>query len=142
VWEPLMRKIGREDLLGNPDYDTPEARLPHLQEIFAVIEEWTLTKTKWEAFSELNAINVPCGPVYSTKDLIEDEGLRAEGMLVDVEHPDRGTYTTVGCPFTLSDSMVEVRRSPLLGEHNAEILQELLDAPDGELERLAEAGVV
>ena len=142
VWEPLVRKIGREDLLGNPDYDTPEARLPRLAEIFDLIEEWTLTKTKWEAFEELNAINVPCGPVYSMKDIMEDEGLRAEGMLVDVDHPERGSYTTVGCPFTLSDSPVEVTRSPRLGEHNAEILQELLDAPDGELERLAEAGVL
>jgi formyl-CoA transferase len=85
---------------------------------------------------------VPCGPVLSTRDLIEDEGLRAEGMIVDVEHPERGTYATVGCPFTLSDSPVEVKRSPLLGEHNAEILQELLDYPEGELERLAAAGAV
>jgi formyl-CoA transferase len=107
-----------------------------------MVEAWTLTKTKWEAFSELNAISVPCGPVLSMKDLIEDEGLWAEGMLVDVEHPDRGNYTTVGCPFTLSDSPVDVQRSPLLGEHNAEILEELLDAPEGELERLTEAGAV
>jgi len=85
---------------------------------------------------------VPCGPVYSTKDLMEDEGLRAEGMLVDVEHPERGAYTTVGCPFTLSDSPVEVTRSPLLGEHNEKVLQELLDTTDGELERLTEAGAV
>jgi formyl-CoA transferase len=142
VWEPLARKIGREDLLGNPDYDTPEARLDRLDEIFDLVEQWTLTKTKWEAFSELNSINVPCGPVYSTKDIIEDEGLWAEGMLVDVEHPQRGSYTTVGCPFTLSDSPVDVKRSPLLGEHNAEILQELLDTSDGELERLVEVGAV
>jgi formyl-CoA transferase len=73
---------------------------------------------------------------------MEDEGLRAEGMLVDVKHPERGTYTTVACPFTLSDSPVEVKRSPLLGEHNAEVLQELLDTTDGELERLSEAGAV
>jgi formyl-CoA transferase len=126
VWEPLLRKIGREDLLGNADYDTPEARLSRLPEIFDMIEQWTLTRTKWDAFSELNAIDVPCGPVLSTKDLIDDEGLRAEGMIVDVEHPERGTYTTVGCPFTLSDSPVEIKRAPLLGEHNAEILQELL----------------
>ncbi len=142
VWEPLLRKIGREDLLGNPDYDTPEARLPRLKEIFAMIEEWTLTKTKWEAFGELNSINVPCGPVLSTKDLLHDEGLRAEGMLVDVEHPERGTYTTVGCPFTLSDSPVEIKRSPLLGEHNEEILQELLDVPQEERDRLTSAGAV
>jgi formyl-CoA transferase len=142
VWEPLMNKIGRPELIDNPDYATPEARLPHLKEIFGVIEGWTITKTKWEAFEQLNEINVPCGPVLSTKDLIEDEGLRAEGVIVDVEHPERGTYSTVGCPFTLSDSPVEVERSPLLGEHNAEILQELLDMKEGELERLSAAGAV
>jgi formyl-CoA transferase len=80
--------------------------------------------------------------VLSTKDLIEDAGLRAEGMLVDVDHPERGRFTTVGCPFTLSDSPVEVKRSPLLGEHNAEILEELLDYPEEELERLTAAGAV
>ena len=142
VWEPLMRKIGRDDLADDPEYSTPEGRLPHLTEIFDVIEEWTLTRTKWEAFGELNAINVPCGPVLSTKDLIEDEGLRAEGMIVDVDHPERGKYSTVGCPFTLSDSPVEVKRSPLLGEHTEEILRDLLDRPDGELERLTAAGAV
>ena len=65
-----------------------------------------------------------------------------EGVIVDVDHPERGTYSTVGCPFTLSDSPVEVKRSPLLGEHNGEILEELLDIPEGELERLTAAGAV
>jgi formyl-CoA transferase len=80
--------------------------------------------------------------VLSTKDLLEDEGLRAEGMIVDVEHPERGRFSTVGCPFTLSDSPVQIQRSPLLGEHNAEVLQELLDYQEDDLGRLAEAGAV
>ena len=142
MWAALAAKIGRPELAEDPDYATPEARLPHLQEIFDLIEQWTLTRTKWEAFGELNAINVPCGPVLSTKDLIEDEGLRAEGLIVDVDHPERGRYSTVGCPFTLSDSPVQVKRSPLLGEHTAEILEELLELPGDELERLTAAGAV
>jgi formyl-CoA transferase len=142
VWEALATKIGHPELVEDSDYATPEARLSRLDEIFGMIEEWTLTKTKWEAFSELNAINVPCGPVLSTKDLIEDEGLRTEGLIVDVDHPGRGRYTTIACPFTLSDSPVEVKRSPMLGEHNAEILTELLDYPEEELDRLTEAGAV
>jgi formyl-CoA transferase len=142
VWAALAEKIGRPELAEDPEYSTPEARLARLDEVFGLVEEWTQTKTKWEAFSELNAINVPCGPVLSTKDLIEDEGLRTEGLLVDVDHPDRGRYTTVACPFTLSDSPVDVKRSPLLGEHNSEILTELLDYPEEELERLTEAGAV
>ena len=68
--------------------------------------------------------------------------MRAEGLIVDVDHPERGRYSTVGCPFTLSDSPVEIKRSPLLGEHTAEILEELLELPGDELERLTAVGAV
>jgi formyl-CoA transferase len=131
VWEPLMRKIGREDLAEHPEYDTPEKRLRHLWDIFAMVEEWTLTRDKWEAFRDLNAINVPCGPVLSTLELLNDPDLAATGMVVEVDHPERGKFKTVGCPFSLSDSPVEVTRSPLLGEHNEEVLQEILSATNG-----------
>jgi formyl-CoA transferase len=127
VWEALATKIGRADLLDDPDYATPEQRLPHLWDIFRMVEEWTLTKDKWQAFRELNAIDVPCGPILDTRELLEDPDLKASGVVVEVDHPQRGTFKTVGCPFTLSDSPVEVTRPPLLGEHNSEILQELLD---------------
>jgi formyl-CoA transferase len=91
-----------------------------------MVEEWTLTKDKWEAFHELNAIEVPCGPVLDTREILADADLRAAGMIVEVDHPERGTFKTVGCPFALSDSPVEITAPPLLGEHNAEILAELL----------------
>jgi formyl-CoA transferase len=142
IWEALLEKIGRTDLLGNPAYDTPEARISRLSEIFSMVEQWTLTKTKWETFAELNEINVPCGPIMDTEELLVDEDLKATGMIVEVEHPERGSFKTVGLPFTLSDSPVEVTAPPLLGEHNAEILQELLDRPEGELERLTATGAV
>jgi formyl-CoA transferase len=142
VWEGLVHKIGRTDLLDNADFGTPDARVRHLEEIFAVVEEWTLTRTKWEAFHELGEVGVPCGPIMDTSEILADEDLIAAGKIVEVEHPQRGTFKTVGCPFTLSDSPVQVTRSPLLGEHNAEILQELLDTPEEELERLTAAGAV
>jgi formyl-CoA transferase len=142
VWEALARTIGRADLLEDPEYATPEKRLPHLWDIFGLVEAWTLTRDKWEAFRELNAAGVPCGPVMDAKELLQDPDLDASGMIVEVDHPERGTFKTVGCPFTLSDSPVEITRSPLLGEHNAEILVELLDCPEEELERLTAAGAV
>jgi formyl-CoA transferase len=142
VWAALATRIGRAELVDHPDYATPEKRLPHLREIFAMVEEWTLTLEKWEAFRELNAIDVPCGPVMDTQELLDDPDLEAAGMMVEVDHPERGPFKTVGCPFTLSDSPVEITRSPLLGEHNAEILTELLDCPEEELERLNAAGAV
>ncbi len=142
VWERLVRAIGRDDLLGDPAWETPEARLPKFDQVLEMIGTWAQQRTKWEAFEQLNALNVPCGPILSTKDLIEDPDLREAGLVVDVEHPQRGMYTTIGCPFTLSDSPVEVIRSPLLGEHSVEVLTELLDTPADEVERLVAAGAV
>jgi len=90
----------------------------------------------------LNEIDVPCGPIMATEDLIKDEHLRSRQMIVDVEHPQRGTFTTVGCPLKLSDSPVEIKSSPLLGEHTEEILTETLDYTAEDVKRIREAGAV
>lgn len=124
-WQPLLALIGRTDLVGDPHFATPAARLDRLDEIFRMIEKWAMERTKWEAFADLNGVGVPCGPVYDTADLLADTALADAGMLVTVDHPQRGPYTTVGCPLRLSDSPVRVGRSPLLGEHTAEVLAEL-----------------
>jgi formyl-CoA transferase len=125
VWAPLAHLMGRPELIDDPAFATPEARLPHLDEMFAIVERWTQQYTKFEVLEKLNAIDVPCGPVMSTKDLLDDPSLRARGMIAEVEHPQRGTFATVGCPLVLSDTPVEIRTSPLLGEHSAEILREI-----------------
>jgi formyl-CoA transferase len=110
--------------------------------MFALIETWTSQHSKFEAMDLLNELDVPCGPILSTKDLLEDEGLNARGMIVEVDHPKRGTYKTLGSPIYLSDSPVEVERSPLLGEHTAEILCELDGYDEKKIEQLRAAGVV
>ena len=102
-----------------------EARLPHLKEIFDPIEEWTKTKTKFEAMDILNKHDIPCGPILSMEELAAEPSLRATGTVVEVDHPKRGKYLSVGNPIKLSDSPTEVRRSPLLGEHTREVLAEL-----------------
>jgi formyl-CoA transferase len=118
----LAKVIGHEDWLENPDYNTPAARLPRLKEIFAEIERWTMTKTKFEVMAICNPLNIPCGPILSMKEIAEEPALRATGTVVEVDHPGRGKYLTVGNPIKLSDSPADVRRSPLLGEHSEEIL--------------------
>jgi len=121
----LAKVIGHEDWLEDPNWNTPAARLPHLDEMFAEIEKWTMTKTKFEAMDILNPLNVPCGPILSMKELAEEKSLRETGTIVEVDHPKRGKYLTVGNPIKLSDSPAEVGRSPLLGEHTDEIMREL-----------------
>ncbi|MFI6759867.1 formyl-CoA transferase [Micromonospora sp. NPDC050417] len=124
-WKPITELIGKPELADDPAWNTPAVRLAKLDKAFALIEEWTEKHTKWEVMEKLNAHNIPCGPILSTKELIEDETLAALGSVVEVEHPERGAYKTVGNPIKLSDSTVEIERSPLLGEHTTQVLAEL-----------------
>jgi len=124
-WEPITKLIGRPELVDDPDWATPRARLNKLDKMFALIEEWTEQHTKAEVMTALNEHNIPCGPIMSTKEIIEDETLAELGAVVAVDHPARGEYKTVGCPLKLSDSPVSVERSPLLGEHNEMVYSEL-----------------
>ncbi len=125
VWDKICMVIGKEEWITHPDYAKPEARLPRLMEIFGTIEEWTKTRTKLEAMDILNRYDIPCGPILSMKELAEEPSLRKTGTVVEVDHPKRGKYLTVGNPIKLSDSPTEVKRSPLLGEHTEEVLAEL-----------------
>ena len=125
VWGAICKVIGHEEWLTDPRYATPKARLPHLMEIFDRIEAWTKTKTKFEAMDILNGHDIPCGPILSMKEIAEEVSLRKTGTVVEVDHPTRGKYLTVGNPIKMSDSPSDVKRSPLLGEHTDEILTEL-----------------
>ncbi|MBY6127084.1 formyl-CoA transferase, partial [Roseovarius atlanticus] len=142
VWEQICDVIGRPEWKTQEGYATPPERLDKLNEIFGAIEEWTMTKTKFEVMDICNPLNIPVGPILSTKELIEDEGLRATGTIVDVEHPKRGKYASVGCPIKLSDSPVEVTRSPLLGEHTVEILRDVLGYDGEDLQAVLDSGAV
>jgi formyl-CoA transferase len=141
-WAPLMRLIGQEELIDDPEWATPEARLPKLDRCFSMIEEWTMTKDKLEVMKILNQHSIPCGPVLDMKDLIEDESLAARGIVVEVEHPERGAFKTVGNPIKLSDSPTEIRSSPLLGEHTEEILRELVGYDDAAIEAARVDGAI
>ncbi len=138
----LARAIGHEDWLEDPEWNTPEARLPKLEQVFDEIEKWTKTKNKFEAMEILNPLNVPCGPVLSMKELAQEPSLRETGTVVEVDHPTRGRYLTVGNPIKLSDSPADVARSPLLGEHTDEILASVLGMGADEIEAAKAAKAV
>ncbi|WP_326571597.1 formyl-CoA transferase [Actinacidiphila glaucinigra] len=141
-WQPLAQLIGHPELADDPEWATPEARLPKLAKMFQLIEEWTTTLPKWQVLEELNRHNIPCGPILSTKEIIDDESLKANEIVVDVDHPERGTYTTVGNPLKLSDSPTTIHRSPLLGEHNHDIYTTELGIHEDELPGLEAQGVI
>ena len=138
----FAKVIGREDWLEDPEWNTPEARLPKLDEMFGEIEKWTMTKDKFEIMDILNPLNVPCGPILSMKELAEEPSLRDTGTIVEVDHPERGKYLTVGNPVKLSASPSEVVRSPLLGEHTEEVLTEILGLTADDIAAARDEGAV
>jgi formyl-CoA transferase len=142
VWEAICDLIGKPEWKTDPDYAKPPARLPRLKHIFATIEQWTMTKTKFEVMDICNAHDIPVGPILSMKEIAEEPSLRKTGTVVEVDHPTRGKYLTVGNPIKMSDSITEVTRSPLLGEHTEEILKTVLGYSDKEIGEINASGAV
>jgi formyl-CoA transferase len=142
VWQPICDLIGKPEWKTDPDYATPPARLPRLRHIFDTIEEWTKTKTKFEVMEICNNHDIPVGPILSMKEIAEEDSLRKTGTVVEVDHPGRGKYLTVGNPVKLSDSPADVRRSPLLGEHTEEILRKVLGYSDKEVGEIKLSGAI
>ncbi len=142
VWGAICDVIGKPEWKTDPDYATPPARLPRLKQIFATIEEWTMTKGKFEVMEICNKVDIPVGPILSMKEIAEEPSLRETGTIVEVDHPGRGKYLTVGNPVKLSDSITEVKRSPLLGEHTEEILTKVLGYSAKELAEIKASGAI
>jgi formyl-CoA transferase len=125
MWHALLHAIDRKDLIGEPRYETPEARWRNRAEVDKLVEEWTLARSKHDAMRILGAAGVPCGACLDTGEVLTDPHLLARDMIVEVDHPVRGRFLTVGNPIKLSASPTTITPSPLLGQHRAEILAEL-----------------
>jgi formyl-CoA transferase len=142
VWGEICDLIGKPEWKTDPDYAKPAARLPRLKHIFGTIEQWTMTKNKFEVMEICNARDIPVGPILSMKEIAEEPSLRKTGTVVEVDHPVRGKYLTVGNPIKMSDSIAEVKRSPLLGEHTDEVLRKELRYSEKEIAEIKASGAI
>ena len=146
VWRALAQRIGPPlglpELASDPRFASIAERRRNQQAMWALIGQFAAEHTKREFMLILNALDVPCGPIMSTADLAEDSHVLGRDMYLPLDHPQRGTWYNVGMPIKLSDSPAQVRRSPLLGEHNAEILREVLGYDEAHIAALGESGAV
>ena len=140
VWNALANRIGGEELANDPRFVNIDARRENQGEMWELLTEFASNYTKRELMVILNEIDVPCGPIMSTRDLANDDHVKLREMYVELDHPQRGKWYNLGCPMKLSDSPVEVKRSPLLGEHTDEILSDVLEYGGEEIEALKAAG--
>jgi formyl-CoA transferase len=141
-WEPLMKLCGRPELITDAEWATPEKRLPKLDKCFEIIEQWAMTLDKLEVMRELNKFDIPCGPILDMGEIAAEQALRETGTVVEVDHPKRGKFLTVGNPIKLSDSPTEVKPSPSLGEHTDEILKSIVGWSDAEIAAARKEGAV
>ena len=144
VWEPLAKRIGPDlglpDLVNDPRFAKIDARRRNQNEMWPLIEKFASNYTKREFMAVLNELDVPAGLIMSTEDLANDEHVRGREMYVELDHPERGKWFNIGMPIKLSASPAKIKRSPLLGEHTAEILKEVLGWSDAEIEAKKHAG--
>ena len=142
MWESLLKAIGRADILADPRFADQRNRNKNFDALFEIIAVWTRQRDKFAVMRVLGEAGVPCGAVLDSGDVLANEHLKARGMITTIEHPTRSTFTMPGCAVQLSDSPVEVRPAPLLGQHNGEVYGALLGMTTADLAGLKGEGVV
>jgi formyl-CoA transferase len=140
VWEALAGKVGGESFAKDPRFATIGERRKNQIEMWKRLNEFAAQYTKRELMAILNDLDVPCGPIMGTEDLAHDEHVRGRQMWVELDHPQRGKWWNVGMPIKLSASPARIERSPLLGEHTAEVLKEVLGYSEERIAQLKSAG--
>jgi crotonobetainyl-CoA:carnitine CoA-transferase CaiB-like acyl-CoA transferase len=142
MWEGLARVLGREDWIREPRFADPVARVTNREALSAEIDAALTDGSVDEWVERINAAGVPCGPVLDMAQVFSDAQVLAREMLVEIEHPEVGTFRTTGLPVKLSTSPGRIaRRPPLLGEHTDDVLAECgLAKP--EIDELRNAGLI
>ncbi|MGH7054644.1 MAG: CoA transferase, partial [Stellaceae bacterium] len=141
-WHRLLKVLGREDLIGNPDYETPEARRGHTDEVNAMVADWTKRRDKHEAMRIIGAAGVPAGAVLDTMELLNEPSFETRGILQVAEHPKAGPFKMPSWPVRFDGKPPQVKPAPLLGQHSAEVLQGWLGLGAAEVADLKRDGVI
>jgi formyl-CoA transferase len=141
-WRRLLQVMGRSDLIGDPRYESPAARLEHEAQIHALVSEWTKQHDKHEAMRLLGGAGIPAGAVLDTKELIEDASLHERGILQVMDHPVVKGYHMPAWPVRHDGAPPALAASPLLGQHSQEVLKTWLELSDAEVDGLIAERVI
>lgn len=142
MFESLCKTMGQPEIAQDERFKEPKERAKHVDELTAIITQWTGQHTKHEVMRMLGEAGVPCGAVLDSVELLNDPHMKERGMIVTINHPVRGEFTMPGCPVRLEHSPVEVKSAPLLGQHNGEVYSEMLGLGAGQLDDLKREGII
>jgi crotonobetainyl-CoA:carnitine CoA-transferase CaiB-like acyl-CoA transferase len=141
----LCEVLRLPELLADPAYRTVEARSIHRQKLCAILSEKTRAIRSVELIEKLNAAGVPCGPVYSIDEAMQDAQMKSLGMDIPVEHPKLGAFDVLGQPLSLEGSGGRPAArfaAPDLGEHTEEILSEMLGYEKDDIAAMRSRGII
>ena len=141
-WRRLMKVIGREDLIGDARYDTQDARSQRAAEVDEIIAAWTREHSKEDAMKLIGAAGVPAGAVFDTVELMNEPSLAERGIMQTIEHPTTGKVKMPAWPVRFDGAPAKVKPSPLLGQHNAEVLGAWLGMAAQEVDALKAEGII
>ncbi|MGH8673135.1 MAG: CoA transferase, partial [Burkholderiales bacterium] len=137
-WKRLLQVLGREDLIGDPRFETSEARNERPAEVDGLVSGWTVKRDKHEAMRILGACGIPAGAVLDTKELADEPTFYERGVMQLMQHPDAKDYAMPSWPVRHNGAPPTVKASPLLGEHSAQVLESWLGMSEREIDGLAE----
>jgi crotonobetainyl-CoA:carnitine CoA-transferase CaiB-like acyl-CoA transferase len=140
-WPRLLKLIGREDLIGDERYVTPDARMQREAEVDAIVTGWTKERTKQEAMAQLSAVGVPAGAVLDTQELIDEPSFYERGILQQMTHGER-TMVMPTWPVRFDGVPTKIEPAPLLGEHTTEVLSDWLGLDAAAVARLKQDGII
>jgi len=140
-WPRLLKLIGREDLIGDPRYDTAKARLEREAEVGELVAQWTRQRTKEEAMAQISGAGVPAGAVFDSMELTNEPSFAQRGILQTVKHGD-WQMTMPTWPVRFDGAPPPIKPAPELGEHTAEVFSDWLGLGTSEVEALREKGIV
>jgi crotonobetainyl-CoA:carnitine CoA-transferase CaiB-like acyl-CoA transferase len=135
--------IGAPPWAGDPRFSTLAARKENEDALDRRVEEWTAGRTNEEVMTLMQQAGVAAGAVRKVADILDDDPqLKSRGFVQELEHPEVGSYRALRPHFILSKSPCEMRRAPLLGEHNQYVFQDLLTMSDAEIAELVIEGAI
>jgi crotonobetainyl-CoA:carnitine CoA-transferase CaiB-like acyl-CoA transferase len=142
-WRGFCKVIGNPPWTKDKKFATLSQRKKNENELDGLVEEWTIKRSPEKVMMLMQKAGVAAGVVNDGEDLqTRDPQLKARGFYVYLDHPETGMIAHDGLTFALSATPGEIRRAPLLGEHNEYVYKEILGFSEDEVNRLITDGVL
>ena len=139
-WRRLLVVLGRTDLGDDSRFATFADRAANADLLIPLLERMFRERSSAEWLKALYAASIPCAPVNSVGQALQDDQLKARGMIVETEHPRYGQVKQIASPVRVGTDRQDHRRAPLRNEDHAYVVQALLNYPDETVARLTAAG--